>query len=173
MSKTWKKELLSIRTLQKAASELFGTLLLTGQICTVVTMADVGIASLTDVALMLFFTLTVAIYTLGPISGSHLNPAFSIQFFVFKKMSFVMMLVYVFSQIIGGILGAGLSFLLIPEKWEIITRTKSVLGGNTVNDDFSLGQGFVAEVFLTAVLTFVAWGTLVKEQEFRPLVAGQ
>ena len=55
----------------------------------------------------------------------------------------------------------------------VINKNWTVLGGNTVNDDFSLGQGFVAEVFLTAVLTFVAWGTLVKEQEFRPLVAGQ
>ena len=78
-----------------------------------------------------------------------------------------MMLVYIPSQLIGGIVGALLSYFFIPPEWEVITRAKSVLGGNTVAPNFTLLQGFVAEIVITAILIFVVWGTLVKEQEFK------
>ena len=155
-----------MRTYQKALSELFGTFLITGQIATIVTMLDAGVATLTDVAFMLFLSLTVIIYCFAPISGPHLNPSATVMYLAFGEITLPLAIVYIVSQIAGGILGAGMSYLLIPESWKEATRGKSYLGGTTVNENFTVFQAFMAETMVTGFFIFVVWATLLKKHKY-------
>lgn len=87
---------------KKAIAECLGTFTLVFFAC--------GVAALTGgelVATALAFGLVIVAmaYSIGRISGCHINPAVSIAMLVAKKMSLVEFLVYVCAQIVGGFLG--------------------------------------------------------------------
>ncbi|MBO7377530.1 MAG: aquaporin, partial [Clostridia bacterium] len=92
---------------KKAIAECFGTFVLVFVAC--------GVAGATGgnlVATSLAFGLTIVAmaYSVGRISGCHVNPAVSLGCLITGRMSLKDFVVYVISQIIGGFLGAVLVF---------------------------------------------------------------
>lgn len=88
--------------LKKAIAECLGTFVLVFFACG--TAALTG-GELVGTALAFGLVIVAMAYTVGRISGCHINPAVSIAMLVSKKMTLVEFLVYIASQIVGGFLG--------------------------------------------------------------------
>jgi aquaporin Z len=94
--------------------------------------------------------LTIA-YSLGPISGAHLNPAVTIGLFVGGRIKVNEILPYIISQILGGIAAAGVLYI-------IVTGNGSVIGDFAANGygDHSPGKySMVAAMVTEFVMTFM------------------
>ena len=101
-----------------------------------------------NIGIGLFFGLSVmsVVYSIGSISGAHINPAVSIAFWLDKKLMTKDLIPYIFSQIVGGILASTLLFFLLPES--------KTMGETLVKcDDWKLV--FIVEFIITFILMFV------------------
>lgn len=91
----------------------------------------------------------IAIYTVGHISGAHLNPAVTLAMYLDKRMPIKTLLVYVIAQILGACF-ASLT-LLIASQTDIYTG----LGASGVDvSQIPLWVAFVFEMFLTFILVY-------------------
>src|SRR5712692_4944124 len=99
---------------QKFLAELLGTAFLVwvgpGSITTTLFLAGTKVpfsmAELGMIALAFAFAIAAMVYTIGHISGCHINPAVTIAFAVSKRIPWGEAAVYILAQIIGGLLGA-------------------------------------------------------------------
>jgi aquaporin NIP len=85
------------------------------------------------------------IYTVGDISGAHLNPAVSLGFFAARRFPLHEVIPYIGSQCAGAFFASGVLRLLFPRD--------ATLG--TTLPAGSATQSFVLELILTAILMFV------------------
>ena len=60
----------------------------------------------TGVAFAFGLTLLTMVYTIGAISGCHINPAVSLGLWAGKRFPASQLLPYIIAQVLGGILGA-------------------------------------------------------------------
>lgn len=101
-----------------------------------------------NIGIGLSFGLSVmsVVYSIGSVSGAHINPAVSIAFWVDKKLMTKDLIPYIFFQIVGGILASTLLFFLLPES--------KTMGETLVKcDDWKLV--FIVEFIITFILMFV------------------
>jgi aquaporin Z len=100
-------------------------------------------------------------YTIGGISGCHINPAITLGVFLSGRMSAKDCGMYMLFQVIGGIIGA-LILLGITTSTGIV----STLGANDLQDfgtsTISPLGGILAEVFFTCVFVLVVLGATAK-----------
>ncbi len=89
----------------------------------------------------------IVIYSIGEISGAHINPAVTIAFWIANKFDKQKLLPYISFQIVGAIIASGLLFLLFPEI--------KVTGATVPGENISLLQAFIMEFLLTFILMFV------------------
>jgi aquaporin NIP len=131
------------------AAEFIGTFSLvfagTGAI-----VIDETTGAVTHVGIALTFGLIVLamIYTVGDISGAHLNPAVSLGFFAARRFALRQAVPYIASQCCGALAASGVLRLLFPQN-EMLGTT--VPAGSAI-------QSFVLELILTATLMFVILG---------------
>ncbi len=88
---------------------------------------------------------TAMIYSIGNVSGAHINPAVSIAFWTAGRLSKTDLIYYIAGQLAGAILASLVLKLMFPE---------SVTLGATLPSG-SVFQSFVMEVILTFILVFV------------------
>ena len=93
--------------LKKAFAECIGTFVLVFVACGV---AGATGGSLVATSLAFGLTIVAMAYSVGRISGCHVNPAGSLGCLLTKRMTAEEFVVYVMSQIVGGFLGALLVF---------------------------------------------------------------
>ena len=100
-------------------------------------------------------------YSVGNISGCHINPAVSFGMLISGKMSVTDFAGYVISQILGGIAGAAVLM-------GILGGTESGLGANGYGDLSAMGssvvQAIIVEIVLTFVFVFTILGVTSKEK---------
>ncbi len=144
-------------------AEFIGLVVVVFAICSVVTMADNGKATLTDIGLVHLFAFAFMIYAFGGISGGHFNPAVTIQFIVFKKIEIVLGIFYVVAQCLGAIIGALLAKSILTQEMLEKTNLGSNLATNGLAPGVTVWQGFLAEFAVTAILVLVIWGTAVEK----------
>lgn len=148
---------------EKIASELFGTFVLvfagTGAIVT----NDLSGGAVTHVGIALTFGLVVLamIYTLGEVSGAHLNPAVTLGFWLARRFPARSVLPYILSQCVGAVLASILLRLLFPQH--------STLGATIPTGPVI--QSFVLELVLTWILMLVILSVSAGAKE-KGLVAG-
>lgn len=92
-------------------------------------------------------------YSIGNISGCHINPAVSIGFLLSGKMNIKDFVGYVIAQFLGGICGAFILMSLIGKEHG--------LGVNGLFDA-SIGKSLLIEIILTFVFVFVILGVTSK-----------
>jgi len=97
----------------KFLGELVGTALLVATVVGSGTMAqlltrDIGIQLLIN-ALATVFALGLLIYIFGDISGSHFNPLVSLSEFIFKRLTLNELVLYLFAQFVGGVIGTAIA----------------------------------------------------------------
>ncbi|MBR2712662.1 MAG: aquaporin [Bacilli bacterium] len=130
--------------MKKYISELLGTfvLVLFGCGVAVVTNADVIATSLA------FGLVIVAMaYSIGNVSGCHINPAVSLSMWLTKKMDTKDFICYVIAQTLGAIAGAGaLGFLL---------GSFDALGSNGYGNPGQLATNLGIAIVVETILTFV------------------
>ncbi|MEH1859527.1 MAG: aquaporin Z [Nostoc sp.] len=107
---------------KRCLAEALGTawLVLMG-VGTAVISGAIPWVGVTGVAIAFGLSLLTAAYTFGSISGCHINPAVTIGFWVAKQFSSKDVLPYIGSQILGGIWGSTILFLICMGKPEFTT----------------------------------------------------
>src|SRR3984957_3499141 len=133
--------------MKKFCAEILGTFALVFAGTGAMVINEVSGGAITHVGIALTFGLIVLamIYSVGDISGAHLNPAVTLGFFVARRFDARLVLPYIASQIIGAVLASSILHLLFPQN---------VLLGTTLPLGSSL-QSFVLELILTCILMFV------------------
>lgn len=104
-----------------------------------------------------FTTLTIAVafglvivamaYSIGNVSGCHINPAVSVAMFVARRMTLKDLIGYLAAQFAGGLAGAYVLSLII--------NTRASLGQNGYGAASALGLGAGAAVAVEIILTFI------------------
>ncbi|MEU5421373.1 MIP family channel protein [Streptomyces sp. NPDC001407] len=138
------------------AAEFIGTALLVFfAVGSAVLAADyIGVLG---IALAFGFTLLALAYALGPISGCHVNPAVTLGLLVEGRITLRTAIEYWIAQLVGGIVGAAVLFLLAKQVPGL--KTHGAFGSNGFGDrsavHLNTGGAFLAEVVLTFLLVFV------------------
>jgi aquaporin Z len=114
------------------------------------------------VAFAFGLSLLVMVYTIGPVSGCHINPAVTLGVLLARKIGGKDAVMYVIAQIIGAIIAAGLVLAIargIPGGY---SASVSGLGANGFGihspDLYNMQAAFLAEVILTAFLVLTVLG---------------
>ncbi|MEU6823483.1 MIP family channel protein [Streptomyces atriruber] len=145
--------------IRAVVSEFLGTLLLVFFAVGSAVLGAEYIGTL-GIALAFGFTLLALAYTLGPISGCHVNPAVTLGMLVARRIDGRTAVTYWIAQFLGGIAGAALLFLLAKQVPGL--KTSEAFGSNGYDDrsevGINLGGAFLAEVVLTFLLVFVVLG---------------
>lgn len=139
--------------LKKAIAECLGTFVLVFAACGVAAITT-GVAELVGTALAFGLVIVAMAYTVGRISGCHINPAVSIAMLASKKMTLKEFVVYVLAQFFGGFLGGVALF-------GIAKLAGLQLAGNACNyvinnDVYGVTAGTIfASLGLEVILTFI------------------
>lgn len=155
---------MEIKPFTKYIAEMFGTMVLVLIGCGSAVIAGGNIGFL-GISFAFGVAVLVMVYTIGPISGCHINPAITIAMLVIKKIGAKDAMMYVLFQIIGAIIGAGFLYL-IAIGVEGYSVTVNGLGQNGYGihspGKYSLVSGIIAEVLFTAIFLFVILGSTHK-----------
>jgi aquaporin NIP len=132
---------------KKLAAEFIGTfaLVFAGTGAIVIDETTGGAVTHVGVALTFGLIVLAMIYTVGDISGAHLNPAVSLGFFAARRFPLRQAIPYIASQCAGALAASALLRLLFPQN-EMLGTT--VPAGSAI-------QSFVLELILTATLMLV------------------
>jgi aquaporin Z len=144
----------------KYAAELFGTMVLVfaGLGTAVLAGSKVG---LVGISFAFGLTLVAMIYTIGPISGCHINPAVTLGLLLSKRIKAAEAAGYIVVQVIGAIIGAGLvlaiakgapGFIPTPENFGI-----NGYGAHSPGQ-YSLLAAFLTEALFTMLLVITVLG---------------
>ena len=120
---------------------------------------DVGIGYL-GVALAFGLTVVTGAYALGEISGGHFNPAVSFGLWAAGRFPANKLPQYVLSQVLGGIAGAGVLFLIASGNADFSTAggfASNGYGEHSPNG-YSMVAGLTTEVVLTFMFLIVILG---------------
>jgi len=147
---------------KKYIAELVGTFLLVfgGAGSAVLAGSHIGFLG---VSFAFGLSLLAMVYTIGPISGCHINPAVTCGVLLAKKMDTKDAVAYVIAQIVGAILAA--AFILFIARGAAGGYDPAVagLGANGYGlhspGQYSLAAAFVAEIVLTMFLVLTVLGS--------------
>jgi len=148
----------------KLSAEFIGTFWLVlggcGSAVLAAAFPDVGIGLL-GVSLAFGLTVVTGAYALGPVSGGHFNPAVSVGLWTGGRFPAALLLPYIVAQVLGGIAGAGVLFLIASGKADF-----SLAGGFASNGydlhspgGYSMVAALVCEVVMTFMFLIVILGT--------------
>jgi aquaporin Z len=165
---------------KKLIAEFIGTFwLVFGGCGSAVLAAGIPNLGIGFVGVSLAFGLTVLTmaFAIGHISGCHLNPAVSIGLWVGGRFDKKELIPYIGSQVLGGILGAGVLYIIasgLPGFDAAASGFASNGYGAHSPMGFSLLAGFVIEVVLTAVFLIIIMGATDSRapQGFAPIAIG-
>ena len=143
-------------------AECIGTFVLVFFACGVAALTN---GSLVATALAFGLVIVAMAYSIGRISGCHINPAVSLGVYLDKRMSLKDFLLYVCAQVVGGILGAIALFgilkmagYLAPGTPVELGESAKWLGGYACNGLVGVKENagsYIAAILVEVVLTFV------------------
>ena len=146
-----------MNSFKKYIAECIGTFVLVFFACGTAAVTGCVFPEAGYIATALAFGLVIVAmaYSIGNISGCHINPAVSIAMLVSGKMSFKDFIGYVVAQFLGATAGAA---LLIP-----FLGVESGLGTNGLFNG-NIGLSFLIEVILTAIFVIAILGVTSKPE---------
>jgi aquaporin Z len=147
-----------MKALKKYVAECLGTLVLVFFACgaAVVTKCSTdNYAGYLLTALAFGLVIVGMAYSIGNVSGCHINPAVSLAMLITKKLSLKDFIGYVLAQFIGAIAGAALLMLFVGKD--------SGLGTNGLFEG-NVWLSLLIEVVLTFVFVYVILGVTSKKE---------
>ena len=138
----------------KFIAEMVGTMVLVLMGCgaAVLNGGATSVAAVLTIAFAFGLSVVAMAYTIGPVSGCHINPAITIGVWLNGALSVMEAGVYIVAQVTGGILGSALLWL--------ITGTMGIegTGANGFEEPYLLAA-FVAEAVFTFIFVLTVLGT--------------
>lgn len=156
-----------MKFMQKLVAEFIGTAILVifgcgSAVAANALLATMGLNALAFSTLLISFAFGLVIvamaYSIGNISGCHINPAVSIAMLISKKMTVKEFFGYIVAQCIGATAGAGVLTFILGGNGALGTNgfgTASALG-------IDMPVAFVLEVILTFVFVIAILGVTSK-----------
>ena len=120
-------------------------------------------------------TVVTMAYAIGHISGCHLNPAVSVGLMLSKRFPAHEVPGYIAAQVIGGILGAGVLYLIATGRAGFVPGGFASNGyGDHSPGGYSLLAGFCAETVFAFMFLLIILGATDSRapQGFAPLAIG-
>ncbi len=143
--------------MKKYIAEMIGTFVLTLLGCgTAVSLnCSVDPASVIGTAVAFGLAVVAMAYTIGGISGCHINPAITLGCLLTKRISGKDATMYMISQVIGAILASCVLYALVSTSPGLAEGTTT--GANSCAAGVT--NGLIVEIVLTAIFVFVVLGT--------------
>lgn len=150
-------------------AELFGTFLLTFSILASVqnTLIIPGDGNFWLIIVSHAMALGLIAWVLGPLSGGHVNPAVSLGFLITKQMEPIKFLLYVVAQLLGGFLGAALTYAFYFNFADARCKGNWAACGlaNERHAGLNLTSAFFVEVLGTFILVLAVLATADKNNK--------
>lgn len=144
--------------MKKYLAELIGTAVLVLVGCGAVTVGMNG-AGLPLTVLPIAFAFGLAVmamaYAIGPVSGCHINPAVTVAMIAAGRMEAREGIGYIIAQLIGGIIGAALLYLLLTGRAGGYDVGANGLGQNGWGAGYLGEYNIVAAIITEIVATFI------------------
>lgn len=141
--------------IKKLVAEFIGTFVLVFFACGVAAITG---GKLVETSLTFGLVIIAMAYSIGRISGCHINPAVSFGCFLSKRMTLKECLLYSASQVLGGLVG-GIAIFGIAKIADVkfIGNACNMVIGNSING-FTAGNAIASllvEIILTCVFVYV------------------
>ena len=142
--------------LKKALAEVIGTFVLVFVACGVATLTG---GELVSTSLAFGLVIVATAYSIGRVSGCHINPAVSLGCLIAKRMTLKEFFVYVAAQIIGGFVGAVAVFGVI--KMAGLPLADTAASNLPINYDVegltagTIIGALIVEIILTCIFVYV------------------
>lgn len=151
--------------MKKGIAEVIGTFILVfvGTGAAVLSGDSVGTLG---IAVAFGLTIVAGAYSIGTISGAHLNPAVSIAMFINGRLNVKELLIYIGSQIVGAFLGTASLYGVLHNA----NKSVDELGQNILQDVDATG-GLMVEGLLTFIFVLVIL-TVTSKKFGQPSLAG-
>ena len=147
--------------MKKLVAEFIGTLWLVlggcGSAVFAAAFPDLGIGFM-GVALAFGLTVVTMAYAIGHVSGCHLNPAVSVGLWIGGRFSLKDLLPYVVAQVLGGIAGAGLIYLIMKGSGYGIGDFAANGFGDHSPNGYSMQSALITEIVMTFMFLFIILG---------------
>ena len=148
---------------KKLAAEFIGTFWLVlggcGSAVLAAAFPEVGIG-LVGVSLAFGLTVLTMAYAIGHISGCHLNPAVSFGLWSSGRFSSTELIPYIVFQVLGGIAGAGILYLIASGQagFDVTAGFASNGFGEHSPGGYSFNAVLIAEVVMTFMFLMIILG---------------
>ena len=142
--------------MKKYLAEMVGTMVLTLLGCGTAVSLNCGsdTASVVGTAVAFGLAVVAMAYTIGGVSGCHINPAITLGCLLSKRISGKDAIMYMVFQVIGAFIGSAILFALTSNV-EAFEGT----GANACQEGVSVVGGLIAEIVFTCVFVLVVLGT--------------
>ena len=152
--------------MKKLVAEFIGTFWLVlggcGSAVLAAAFPEVGIG-LVGVSLAFGLTVLTIAYSLGHISGAHLNPAVSIGLWAGGRFSSKDLFPYIAAQVLGGLLAAGVLYVIATGNGSAIGNFAANGYGEHSPGKYDLGAALVCEIVMTFMFLIVILGATDKK----------
>jgi len=142
--------------MKKYLAEMVGTMVLVLMGCGVAVSLGCdpinNIPAVIGTALAFGLAVVAMAYTIGGVSGCHINPAITLGVFLSGRMSAKDCGMYMIFQVIGAFIGSALLFLLTANSDLVGT------GANDLQPGVTMIGGLLAEIIFTCVFVLVVLG---------------
>lgn len=129
-----------------------------GSVCTDYYLKQAGEPGigLLGIAIAFGFVVVTVVYSIGYISGGHINPATTVAFWVTKRMEANRAIFYIGSQLAGATVGGLLLKVLFPDA-----LASTHLGVTTLGAGVNVSQALTMEFIITFFLVLTVFAMLV------------
>ncbi|MGJ5643526.1 aquaporin Z [Formosa sp. S-31] len=148
--------------MKKLVAECIGTMWLVLGGCGSAVLAagypELGIGFV-GVAMAFGLTVLTMAYAIGHISGCHLNPAVSIGLAIGGRFDKKELIPYIIAQVLGGIVGAGILYLIASGKsgFELGSFAANGYGAHSP-DGYNVTAAFITETVMTFAFLIIILG---------------
>lgn len=149
---------------KKCLAEFLGTAVLVTFGCGVAATNALG-AGYVGIALAFGLVIVAMAYSVGNVSGCHVNPAVSLAMLINKKLTPAEFCGYVVSQLLGATVGGFVLYAMLSGTTFLVDNGMGTNGyGELSATGIGVGAAFVTEIVLTFVFVYAICGVTSKPQ---------
>ena len=146
---------------RRIIAEIIGTAALVFMGCAAAMTNAFGIGFV-GVALVFGLVLTAMAYSIGNVSGAHINPAVSLGMLISRRINGSEFLQYILAQFIGALIGAGLLKAIFGHSFVSANGLGQNFFGAGQRIPLSAGGAFALEAILTFIFVITVLGVTAK-----------
>ena len=145
--------------MRKYVAEFIGTFVLTFVSCGAAAISGGidGVLGILGIAAAFGLSIVAMAYSIGNISGCHINPAVSFAMLISKRMDVKDFIGYVVAQVIGGLAAAGLLKAVGSMCDPVITGLGTNGYGDASYVGLSMAGALIVEIVLTCIFLIRSW----------------